>query len=60
MTGPSTCANTCALGGTRTPNLLIHSLVLVVQGVRWGSIVQVRVHHLSGEHDRVRFRLTSP
>jgi hypothetical protein len=28
MTGPSTCANTGALGGTRTPNLLIRSQML--------------------------------
>ena len=26
--GPSTCMNTCALGGTRTPNLLIRSQML--------------------------------
>jgi hypothetical protein len=28
MTGPSTCANPGALGGTRTPNLLIRSQML--------------------------------
>ena len=28
MTGPSTCINTGALGGTRTPNLLIRSQML--------------------------------
>jgi hypothetical protein len=28
MTGPSTCTNTGALGGTRTPNLLIRSQML--------------------------------
>jgi hypothetical protein len=59
MTGPSTCGNCGALGGTRTPNLLIRSLVPSVRPVRRGTFTQVRVHRVSSQDARVRCRLTS-
>ena len=54
-----TCANCGALGGTRTPNLLIRSRGKDVWPVRAGLFPQVRVHRVSEEDARVRCRPTS-
>jgi hypothetical protein len=48
-----------ALGGTRTPNLLIHSPVPIVQPVRSRSSAQIRVDRESEEYAWVRCQLTS-
>jgi hypothetical protein len=48
-----------ALGGTRTPNLLIRSHVQDVQPVRPDPFPQARVHRVSSEDARVRCRPTS-
>ena len=50
--------NRSALGGTRTPNLLIRSLVPDVRRIRWGLDVQLRVRRASSEDVSFRRRPT--
>jgi len=49
-----------ALGGTRTPNLLIRSLVRYVRLIQLGPFPLVRVHRVSSQGTQVRCRFTSP